>query len=352
MDKRFHGSKKSGHWNCLLLLIILLLFTVVFINIVLYVYLEHAYVSTSYPYADLTTCPQGYFKITNMKNCSAWLTCEVINKEVRRLKLVGEGAVKKVYLSEWKELKVALSQLTISDLRDDFLHGLRMLQSLQSRHVATLVGYCEENYSILTEYHPLGSLKNLDNVFDLPKYKNFNTWQNRLGLAIDYVSIIRYLHNSPLGVLVMCDSNDLDKVLSQYLLTSDFHLVANDLDALPLVDKEKGVLIKCGPREITGDFVAPEQLWPYGFDKEFSNDLMPPYDEKTDIWKIPAVTDYILGHVEGSDIVRFHLFDIHAECKKKNPTERPSAQTVLDTYKRIMTLLMKELSVSDARDML
>lgn len=352
MEKRFHGGKRNGHWNCLLLLVILLLFTVVFINVLLYVYLEHIYVSPSYPYADPGTCPQGYFKISNMKNCSAWLTCEGVNKEVRRLKLVGEGAVKKVYLSEWKELKVALSQLTVPALQEDFFHGLRMLQSLQSRHVVTLVGYCEENKSILTEYHPLGSLKNLENTFNLPKYKNFNTWQNRLSLAIDYVSIIRYLHNSPLGVLVMCDSNDLDKVLSQYLLTSDFHLVANDLDALPLVDKEKGVSVKCGSREISGDFVAPEQLWPYGSEKEFSNDLMLPYDEKTDIWKIPAVTDYLLGYVEGSDIVRFHLFDIHTECKKKNPEERPSAQTVLDAYKRIMTLLMKALSVSDVRDML
>ncbi|CAN2391723.1 carbohydrate phosphorylation [Pristimantis euphronides] len=352
MDTRFHGSRKNGHWNCLLLLVILLLFTVVFINVLLYVYLEHVYVSTSHPHADPTTCPQGHFKISNMKNCSAWLTCDSINKEVRRLKLVGEGAVKKVYLSEWKEMKVALSQLTMPHLQEDFFHGLRMLLSLQSRHVVTLVGYCEESKSILTEYHPLGSLKNLDNILNLPKYKNFNTWQNRLALAIDYVSIIHYLHNSPLGVLVMCDSNDLDKVLSQYLLTSDFRLVANDLDALPLVDKEKGVLVTCGPREITGDFVAPEQLWPYGSEKEFNNDLMLPYEEKTDIWKIPAVTDYLLGHVDGSDVVRFHLFDIHAACKKKNPEERPSAQTVMDSYKRIMALLMKALSVSDAKEML
>ncbi|XP_073493090.1 protein O-mannose kinase [Phyllobates terribilis] len=351
MDKRYAG-KKDGSWNCLLLLIILLLLTVVLVNVLLYVYLEHVYISPSYPHAEPSTCPQGFFKIGNMKNCSAWLNCQRINKEVRRLKLVGEGVVKKVYLSEWKEMKVALSQLTVQDLQDDFYHGLRMLQSLQSRHVVTLLGYCEESGSILTEYHPLGSLTNLDNTFSLPKYKNVNTWQNRLALAIDYVSVIRYLHNSPLGVLVMCDSNDLDKVLSQYLLTSDFRLVANDLDALPMVDKENRVLVKCGRREITGDFVAPEQLWPYGPDREFRNDLMPPYDEKTDIWKIPAVTDYILGDGEGSDIVRFHLFEIHAECKKKNPAERPSAQTILDTYKRIMTSLMKEFSASDAREML
>ncbi|XP_077332315.1 protein O-mannose kinase [Lithobates pipiens] len=346
MERKYQVSRKNGSWNCLLLLLILLIFTVVCINLVLYVYLEHAYVSTGFSHGDPNVCPQGYFKIGAMKNCSPWLTCEGLEKEVRKLKLVGEGAVKKVYLSEWKEMKVALSHLTVPSLQADFLHGLRMLKSLQSRHVVTLVGYCEDNKSILTEYHPLGSLKNLDATFNLPKYQYLNTWQNRLELAIDYVSIIGYLHSSPLGVLVMCDSNDLDKVLSQYLLTSDFRLVANDLDALPLVDREKGMLVKCGPREITGDFIAPEQLWPYGPDVEFNNDLMPPYDEKTDIWKIPAVTDYLLGHVEGSDIVRFHLFDIHTECKKENPAMRPSAQTILDTYRRVLALLLKELSNS------
>ncbi|XP_063776043.1 protein O-mannose kinase [Pseudophryne corroboree] len=352
MEKRLQVGRRTGSWNCLILLIILLLFTVVFINLLLYVYLENLYVSTSYSPADPSACPQGYFKIGTMKNCSAWLSCEAIKKEVRKLKLVDEGAVKKVFLSEWKEMKVALSQLTVPALQDDFVHGLRMLQSLQSRHVVTLVGYCKADNSILTEYHPLGSLKNLDKTFNLPKYQTLNTWENRLGLAIDYVSIIRYLHNSPLGVLVMCDSNDLEKVLSQYLLTSDFHIVANDLDALPLVDREKDALIKCGPREIVGNFIAPEQLWPFGPNTEFTNDLMPSYDEKTDIWKIPAVTDYLLGHVEGSDIIRFHLFDIHTECGKKNPAERPSAQTILDRYRRVLTLLMKEMALSNTREML
>ncbi|XP_018432344.1 PREDICTED: protein O-mannose kinase [Nanorana parkeri] len=346
MERKHQVGRKNSSWNCLLLLLILLIFTVVCINLVLYVYLEHVYVSTGFGHGDPNACPQGYFKIGAMRNCSAWLTCGALGKEVRKLKLVGEGAVKKVYLSEWKEMKVALSQLTVLSLQADFLHGLRMLQSLQSRHVVTLVGYCEDNYSILTDYHPLGSLKNLDATFNLPKYQHLNNWQNRLELAIDYVSVISYLHSSPLGVLVMCDSNDLEKVLSQYLLTSDFHLVANDLDALPLVDREKGILVKCGQREIIGDFVAPEQLWPHGPDVEYSDDLMPPYDEKTDIWKIPAVTDYLLGHVDGSDIVRFHLFDIHTECKKENPAMRPSAQTILDSYRRVLALLLKELSNS------
>nr|XP_033771330.1 protein O-mannose kinase [Geotrypetes seraphini]XP_033771340.1 protein O-mannose kinase [Geotrypetes seraphini]XP_033771349.1 protein O-mannose kinase [Geotrypetes seraphini]XP_033771359.1 protein O-mannose kinase [Geotrypetes seraphini] len=327
----------------------LFLMAIVLINLLLYFYLDlFPWRSSSDP--DL--CPVGFFKMGSMETCLPWLSCEEMRKEVRRLKLVGEGAVKKVYLGEWKERKVALSQLTSPVLQDDFLHGLEMLKTLQSKHVVTLLGYCMENFTILTEYHPLGSLKDLEEKFNLPRYQSFNTWPNRLRLAIDYVGVVSYLHNSPLGTLVMCDSSDLDKVLSQYLLTLDFRIVANDLDALPLVSREKGQLVKCGHQRLWGEFVAPEQLWPHGDDVEFDDDHMPPYDEKTDIWKIPDVCDYLLGHGEGSDIIRLHLFDIHKECKRRNPAERPSAQTVLNTYKHLLMSLLKDSAAPGARDML
>ncbi|XP_059765456.1 protein O-mannose kinase isoform X1 [Balaenoptera ricei] len=256
-----------------------------------------------------------------------------------------------VFLSEWKERKVALSRLTRLEVRDDFLHGLRMLKSLQSEHVVTLLGYCEDDNSILTEYHPLGSLSSLEATLNLSKYRSTNTWQHRLQLALGYVAIIDFLHRSPLGTLVMCDSSDLPKTLSQYLLTANFSIVLNDLDALPLVNRSTGALVKCGHRELRGDFVAPEQLWPYGEDMPFHDDLMPAYDEKIDIWKIPDVSNFLLGHVEGSDMVRFHLFDIHKACKSQTPAERPTAQDVLDTYQKVLNLL-RDTATSQTREML
>ncbi|NXH39127.1 SG196 kinase, partial [Dicaeum eximium] len=330
----------------------LLLAAVLLLNALLYLYLNKFSSSLGRVETDSSLCPFGHFKFGAVKNCSPWLSCEAINREVRKLKCVGEGAVKKVFLSEWKEKKVVLSQLTNLELKEDFLHGLKMLKALQSKHVVRLLGYCEQQFTILTEYHPLGSLRGLNETLQIPKYKGMNTWHRRLMLAIDYVSVIRYLHSSPLGTLVMCDSNDLDKVLSQYLLTSDFHVLVNDLDALPLVNRSAGRLVKCGHRELRGEFVAPEQRWPYGDDVPFEDDLMPPYDEKTDIWKIPDVSNFFLGHVEGSDIVRLHLFDIHAACKKKDPAERPSAQEVLDTYRKVLTLLIREAAMPGTREML
>lgn len=328
-----------------------LLLAMALMNVVLYVCLDHLFISPGRATEDPRRCPPGYFRMGRMRNCSRWLSCEELRTEVRQLKLVGEGAVKRVFLSEWNEHKVALSRLTRLEMKEDFLHGLRMLTSLQSEHVVTLAGFCEEDGTILTEYHPLGSLSNLEETLNLSKYRHVNTWQDRLRLAMEYVSIINYLHHSPLGTRVMCDSNDLPKTLSQYLLTSNFSIVANDLDALPLVDHGSRVLVKCGHRELHGDFVAPEQLWPYGEDTPFQDDLMPPYDEKIDIWKIPDVSSFLLGHVEGSDMVRFHLFDIHKACKNQFPAERPTAQNVLDAYQKVFHSL-RDTVMSQTKEML
>ena len=83
----------------------------------------------------------------------------------------------------------------------------------------------------------------------------------------------------------------------------------------------------------------------------FQDDLMPTYDEKNDIWKIPDVSSFLLGHVEGNDVVRFHLFDIHKACKSQGPSERPTAQNVLDTYHKVLNLL-RDTSTSQTREML
>uniref|UniRef100_A0A4X1U8T9 Protein O-mannose kinase n=1 Tax=Sus scrofa TaxID=9823 RepID=A0A4X1U8T9_PIG len=328
-----------------------LLLSMALMNALLYLCLDWLFILPPRSVGEPRHCPHGHFRMGQMSNCSPWLSCEQLRTEVRQMKRVGEGAVKRVFLSEWKERKVALSRLTRLEMKDDFLHGLRMLKSLQSKHVVTLLGFCEDDSTILTEYHPLGSLSNLEEALSLPRYQSINTWQHRLQLALDYVGIINFLHNSPLGTLVMCDSSDLPKTLSQYLLTANFSIVLNDLDALPLVNHSSGALVKCGHRELRGDFVAPEQLWPYGEDVPFQDDLMPVYDEKIDIWKIPDVSSFLLGHVEGSDMVRFHLFDIHKACKSQMPAERPTAQNILDTYQNVLNLL-RDTATSQTREML
>ncbi|XP_068609296.1 protein O-mannose kinase [Brachionichthys hirsutus] len=320
-------------------------------NAVIYLYLDSIYGSDRPPVSSHTGCAAQHFKMATMKNCTPWLQCSQITDRVRTLKLIGQGAVKKVYLAEWTGQKVAVSRLSSADYLEDFLHGLSMLEALQSPLVVQLVGVCLKDSVVVTEHHPFGSLLNLNGVLEQEQHQKRNTWQTRLRLALDYVSVLDYLHNSPVGRRVMCDSNSLEKTLSQFLLTSDFHVVVNDMDALPEVDPSRDLFVKCGHRELTGDFVAPEQLWPFGRKGEpFSDDDMPAYDERTDIWKIPDVTHFLMGRAPGGDLVRFHLFQIHEACKKTDPKLRPSAVDVLKIYRSVYDSMVRE--DSGFRDML
>ncbi|XP_051508092.1 protein O-mannose kinase [Myxocyprinus asiaticus] len=328
--------------RCGLPAVLLCLAALLFANVLLYIYLDALYQDTN-PLLAHMQCPPRHFKVGTMTTCTPWLQCPEIRAEVHRVKLIGQGAVKRVYLSEWRGQKVALSVLSSEQYKEDFLHGVSMLRSLQSTHVVSLIGACEEEGVFVTEYHPLGSALTLDATLAQDRYRWRNSWHTRLQLAIDYVAFMAYLHSSPAGIRVMCDSNDLHKTLSQFLLASDMHLLANDLDALPEVERgHRGV--KCGHHELTGDFVAPEQLWPHGEDVPFSDELMPDYDEKTDIWKIPDVTRFLLGNVLGSDVIHFHLFQIYTECKRKDPHLRPSALEVLNVYRSVYDSMIESQS--------
>ena len=190
---------------------------------------------------------------------------------------------------------------------------------------------------MVTAYHPRGSADRLEEILKKPHLQIHNSLETRLRLCVDYVRILEFLHNSPLGIRVMCDSNDIEKTLSQYLVTDTFNLVVADLDALPEVNHEEGQLIKCGHRELFGSFVAPEQLWPFA-PVPFNNDQMQGYDEKIDIWRIPNVIDKLLGRVKGSNFVRRQLLNIHERCKMRDPQLRPSATSVLQELYRVSAL--------------
>lgn len=280
------------------------------------------------------TCPNGQFILPGMRRCKKWLTCDDILKDdfvVETDTLLGRGVVKKVYLAKWREHNVAYNILREELYKEDFEHGSKMLHDLQpSDHVTLFIGSCQDSY--ITQYHKLGSARNILDV--LRKIKDIDSLQRRLALCANYVEIVNFLHNSPIGTRVMCDSNDLDKLLSQYLITDNLTLVVNDLDALPVLNLENKT-IKCGTRQIISSFAAPEQLWPYQTD--YDDKKMPGYDEKTDVWKLPDVCDYFLGSIPGSDLLRFKLFKIHKECKSTLATDRPSAADVLAIYRALLT---------------
>ncbi|KAL8165911.1 UNVERIFIED_CONTAM: hypothetical protein K2H54_056734 [Gekko kuhli] len=75
---------------------LVLLLAVLLVNLVLYQYLSHVSVPYGKANMGLGVCPYGYFRLGALKNCLPWLSCGAIGGEVRKLKRLGEGAVKRV----------------------------------------------------------------------------------------------------------------------------------------------------------------------------------------------------------------------------------------------------------------
>jgi glycoprotein-mannosyl O6-kinase len=184
---------------------------------------------------------------------------------------------------------------------------------------------------MVTTYYHHGSADKLNQILPHLHVHTNEELNIRIQLARDYLRILVFLHNSPLGVRVMCDTNDLIKTLSQFLITDDLHLIVNDLDALPKVDHQLGQLVKCGHRELYGWFVAPEQRWSFD-DKPFNDLEMPGYDEKIDIWRIPNVVVWFLGDSLDGLRIKAKLKYLFNSCKAIDPKLRPSASEVLKRF--------------------
>lgn len=276
-------------------------------------------------------CPYGYFSLLEtVPYCLPWLKCGNFS-EIQIQREIGSGAVKTVYLASWHGYNVTLNRLREAKYSEDFHHGLQMLMDLHPHpYITQLVGSCKDDY--VTQYHRHGSADRLLQLLQSDSFRKYDTLATRFNLCLNYVELLSFLHNSSIGTLVMCDSNDLPKTLSQFLLTSDLHLIANDLDALPTVTSSEK--IKCGHREIIGEFSAPEQRWPFP-DEPFLDSAMTPYDEKSDIWKIPDVCQHFIDNDLNGKTLAFHLFKIHKKCKATDPRLRPSASEVLLFYKEI-----------------
>lgn len=276
-------------------------------------------------------CPIGYFHLPLMpkQSCHPWLTCQDLENDIIKVKVIGTGAVKQVSVATWKDHKIALNEPITKQYLDDYRYGLDMLKRLQGHlEVIQFLGSCNDVY--FTQYHKFGSADKLENILD--DQRHHNTMATRFNLCLNYVKILNFLHTNKLGTLVMCDSSDLDKTLKQYLITDDLTLVLNDVDSLAKVDHSTGDLIKCGHRQLGGDFVAPEQLWSY--DTEFRDEEMPPYDEKSDIWKIPDMCSYFIDRSDAVKI-KLDLFSVHSSCKEGQASSRPSAADVLQEYERV-----------------
>lgn len=276
-------------------------------------------------------CTANYFILPGMERCNPYLTCADLSS-ISIIKRIGSGAVKDVFLGSWESFSVVLSVSVSRSTFVDFMSGIKVLKLLNpSKYVVQLIGYCEQSHVLLTEYHPNGNAADFFNQSPIESVSDIQS----VKFCHQYSLILKHLHSGPAGRRVFCDSNSLEKLLSQLLIRSDLTLVLNDVDALPEV--VKGIGIKCGHQQLFGTFVAPEQLWPSS--EQFSDALMPGYDEKTDIWKSADVCEYFLKRAKDGVVFRYRLFELHNKCKNQDPGLRPSSQELEKEY----SIVLKEL---------
>lgn len=92
-------------------------------NAMIYLYLDSLYQTDERLVSSHVGHVPQHFKITNMKNITPWLQCSQIDAEVRKLKLIGQGTVKKV-----GSLLKATSAFVLTELKEGNAIGLKSWQ--------------------------------------------------------------------------------------------------------------------------------------------------------------------------------------------------------------------------------
>ena len=273
---------------------------------------------------ESNNCSNGYFRIRGMKSCHPFLDCSDFN-DMSPIRLLKHGGLKSIYLYKWNDNYLIVSELKLQKHVNIFMNNINNLRQISPNpFVIQLIGWCED--LLFTEYHPNGDATLLPTILS-KNITQYNDISLRFQFCIDYVKIIDFLHNSPIGVRVMCDSDSLQKTLSQYLVTNQLSLILNDLDDLTQVIDNQAIKCRHWPQD--SKFVAPEQLW----------NSSHKYDRKADIWKIPDVCEWFLGFGSNNsefESIRAHIQDIHNQCKSIDPKKRPTAQQILQIYSKVI----------------
>ncbi|KAL9975561.1 hypothetical protein ACROYT_G012736 [Oculina patagonica] len=278
-------------------------------------------------------CPNGTFSFSGWRKCEPLLNCSDIALQVQNRQRIRGGFTKNIWLADWKGHEVVYLKCKSEGVKTRCLRGMTRMEKLQSPFVTNLIGKCYEKLEIVTAYYKHGSAKTLNQLLRRPQFSNFNNIQTRFQLIVDYVKIMNFMHNSPIGTRVMCDTGNMGKLLSQYLITDDFHLVVNDLDNTPDVRQEDRILCNGLKRKGSGEWYAPEQRWSDNLD------LTPKNNEKIEIWKVPAIVEKLLGEVDGSSFVTGKLERMLKRCQATNSKKRPTANELLQELLRVQKLI-------------
>ncbi|EGD73150.1 hypothetical protein PTSG_04862 [Salpingoeca rosetta] len=203
-------------------------------------------------------CPRGTFTSPpSIVECVPLLTCDEISRDIGSLAKFSTGGVKTLFRGRWKGPHVHAIDVLVArphpGLVDDFKMGKDNLDAIGPHPlIIRPIGHCNDPPMLVFPLYRLGSALNVNAVAAQVE----DALELRLQLVEDYASILVHLHHqaSSNGAFVMCDADSVGKLLSQFLISDDYRLILNDVDALPLATPTHK--IKCGHRELSGDFVG------------------------------------------------------------------------------------------------
>ena len=289
-------------------------------------------------------CPQGTFALEQWVICTPLLSCTEMYVDVQIGNIMYTVGNWIFYAARWNNYDIIYAMLESHD--DSKLIDSDTIQRLMPHdNLLYLIGRCdqEENIKLLFARNN-EMLGHPDKLYLILQHKpDCDNDMVRFRLAMDYVRILARLHSNKTETLVLCNSHSQSLLLSQFLITEDLRLIIGAFDNLPVLNKGIEGLeakVKCSRREIKGDFVAPEQKWPYQSSKVFNHAQQPGYTEKSDIWKIPDVTQALLNKGSGYQNILDLLEVVHRKCKSLEPLSRPTAAQVLQEYQFAWKTLM------------
>ena len=284
-------------------------------------------------------CRSGTFSLPQWTACKEWLTCRDISRDIRTSKFLYSLGDWQYYLAEWKSYEVIYAK-TSNEINFDALQELAPHSNLLYP-----IGFCKEKEAVVYSIDSvhLNPASQLDSVLEKA---DCDYWPVRFQVCLDYLKVLSHLHSSTSGPYVLCNSNNVTQVIAQFLVANDLRLIFANFDNIPQV-LYGNQAIKCSRGELQGDFIAPEQHWPFSQLKVFNFDEQPSYNEKADVWKIPDITKALLlpgphQPAVGSEQALDYLVAIHHKCKKRNPKDRPTATEVLKEYELVWRLLVQD----------
>ena len=288
-------------------------------------------------------CSQGTFALEQWIVCIPLLSCTEIGDDVQIGDVLYTAGGWTFYAARWNNYDITYALLKKSD--DSKLVDFGAIERLMPHDkLLYLIGRCdrEESTQLLFARNSeiLGHADELDSI--LVQKTGCDCEFIRFRLAMDYVETLVHLHSSKTETLVLCNSHSLSLLLSQFLITGDLRLVLGAYDNMPVLNtgyENLEAQVKCSQKELKGDFIAPEQKWPYQSSKVFNYAQQPGYTEKADIWKIPDVTQALLNKKGDYQNILDLLEVMHRKCKNLEPSSRPTAAQVLQEYQFVWKTL-------------